>query len=277
MIASVKCWGRGSSLNTQKVLWALAELDMDCELVLASNLLGPDSPFETDPNKYGVVDTPEYLARAPTGLIPSVEIGLSSGEQLVLFESNAIVRYLALKSAESAAVLHDGTDEGFARASVWMDVALASGAGERLLKPVGYPLHSNTLRLPPAERDETIAMEARDAFVTEALTLLEPLLGRSDYLAGGAFSMGDIPIACVVNRFFFCLSAASSYGWDFREAEVRTKLPNIIAWYTRLTQRPAFLVGCVEPEAEHFGIDMTTVVEHWTGAAPRQSAHTPKL
>ena len=89
--------------------------------------------------------------------------------------------------------------------------------------------------------------------------------------------MGDIPIACVVNRFFFCLSAASSYGWDFREAEGRTKLPNIIAWYTRLTQRPAFLVGCVEPEAEHFGIDMTTVVEHWTGAAPRQSAHTPKL
>jgi hypothetical protein len=42
MIASVKCWGRGSSLNTQKVLWALAELDMDCELVLTSNLLGPD-------------------------------------------------------------------------------------------------------------------------------------------------------------------------------------------------------------------------------------------
>ena len=89
-IRSVKIWGRGSSLNCQKVFWALcvapatpptlahtpphphsltpsaatggrcrAECGLDYELVLASAILGPDSPFESDPNKFGVVDTPE--------------------------------------------------------------------------------------------------------------------------------------------------------------------------------------------------------------------------
>ena len=76
-IRSVKIWGRGSSLNCQKVFWALcvapatppaipppltrcsAECGLDYELVLASAILGPDSPFESDPNKYGIVDTPE--------------------------------------------------------------------------------------------------------------------------------------------------------------------------------------------------------------------------
>jgi len=81
-IRSVKIWGRGSSLNCQKVFWRCAsphptppplaitqsashgcrcsaECGLDYELVLASAILGPDSPFESDPNKYGVVDTPE--------------------------------------------------------------------------------------------------------------------------------------------------------------------------------------------------------------------------
>ena len=57
-------------------------------------------------------------------------------------------------------------------------------------------------------------------------------------------------------------------GFEARPVRPRTEhRPGV-----SLTQRPAFLVGCVEPEAEHFGMDMRTVVEHWTGAAPRQSA-----
>ena len=146
------------------------------------------------------------LDRTPTGLIPTAEISFGSrqipqqlpaAEPLVLYESNTIVRYLASKAPGA---LHDGTDEGFARASVWMDVALAKGAGERLLTPVGYPLHSHTLRHPPEEREEAVAVAARDEFVAEAQTMLEPALGRQPYLGGADFSMADIPIGCLVNR-----------------------------------------------------------------------------
>src|SRR3712207_8738523 len=43
--------------------------------------------------KFGVVDTPEYRAMNPNGLVPTIEI-----DGFVLWESNAIVRHLDRKS-----------------------------------------------------------------------------------------------------------------------------------------------------------------------------------
>src|SRR5260370_1546277 len=75
----IKLWGRTNSLNVQKVLWTLAELDLAYERTDAGM-------------KFGVVNTPAYRAMNPNGLVPTI-----ADDGFILWESNVIVRYLAAK------------------------------------------------------------------------------------------------------------------------------------------------------------------------------------
>lgn len=69
--------GRKTSNNVQKVLWLLDELEIS---YLQEDYGGP----------YGKTTTPEYLAINPHGTVPTV-----IENNLVLWESNTILRYLA--------------------------------------------------------------------------------------------------------------------------------------------------------------------------------------
>ena len=73
----MKIWGRVNSTNVRKVLWCAEEIGLAYEQIPAGGA-------------FGIVDTPEYRALNPNGLVPCLEDG-----GLVLWESNAIVRYLA--------------------------------------------------------------------------------------------------------------------------------------------------------------------------------------
>ena len=75
----LKIWGRTTSINVQKVLWCCAELDLKYDRVDAGG-------------KFGVNNTPEYLAMNPNGLVPTIQ-----DDGLTLWESHAIVRYLSRK------------------------------------------------------------------------------------------------------------------------------------------------------------------------------------
>ena len=72
----LKIWGRKNSSNVRKALWIAHELGLDFESIDAGGA-------------FGVVDEPHYRARNPNGLVPMLE-----DDDLVLWESNAIVRYL---------------------------------------------------------------------------------------------------------------------------------------------------------------------------------------
>lgn len=75
----MKLWGRVNSVNVQKVLWTLAELDLNFERI--------DAGFA-----YGKNKEPFFLKLNPNGLVLVLE-----DQQFVLWESNSIVRYLAHK------------------------------------------------------------------------------------------------------------------------------------------------------------------------------------
>ena len=75
----LKIWGRLNSINVQKVLWCCGELGLKYERVNAGN-------------ESGVNDTPAYHALNPNGLVPTIE-----DDGFVLWESNAIIRYLSSK------------------------------------------------------------------------------------------------------------------------------------------------------------------------------------
>ena len=76
--------GRATSLNVQAVMWLLAELDLPVERL--------DLGFP-----FGGTDTPEYRAMNPNGLVPTMQ-----DEHVTLFESAAILRYLAARRDEAA-------------------------------------------------------------------------------------------------------------------------------------------------------------------------------
>ena len=89
---TIKIWGRPSSARTQKVLLAMAELGLPHELVLASGTMGAGGHVAKGNQAFGVVNTPEYRAMNPNGTVPTI---LDDG--FVLWESNAILQYLAMK------------------------------------------------------------------------------------------------------------------------------------------------------------------------------------
>ena len=75
----IRLWGRLSSINVRKVVFALQLLDV---------------PFERRDagGSFGIVHTPDYLVRNPNALVP-----LLDDDGFTLWESNVIVRYLAAR------------------------------------------------------------------------------------------------------------------------------------------------------------------------------------
>src|SRR6185503_3524707 len=101
----LKVWGRKNSSNVQKVMWAVGELGLAHERI---DIGGP----------FGGNREPAYLALNPNGLVPTVEDG-----DLVLWESNSIVRHLA--SRHGAGTLEPADPATRALASQWMDWQLS--------------------------------------------------------------------------------------------------------------------------------------------------------
>src|SRR4051812_39445956 len=170
----LKVWGRRNSINVQKVLWALAELRVAHEQV--------DAGME-----FGIVNTPEFLARNPNGQVPMAE-----EDGLVLWESNSIVRYIA---ARHGAGRLWPTDPGArARSDKWMDWVLSQ------MMPVLGPVFRNLIRTSPERRDQAEIdhgirrMEALWPMVEDSLA--------APYLAGDQLTIGDIAVGVCVYRWY---------------------------------------------------------------------------
>lgn len=78
----LRLWGRVNSLNVQKVLWTLDELGLAHERIDAGGA-------------FGGLDRPDYARLNPNRRVPLLEDGA-----VVVWESNAIVRYLAARYGE---------------------------------------------------------------------------------------------------------------------------------------------------------------------------------
>ena len=76
----LKIWGRNTSSNVQKAMWAIGELGLQCERI---DIGGP----------FGKNNEAPYLAMNPNGVVPTLE----EEDGFILWESNSIVRYLGAK------------------------------------------------------------------------------------------------------------------------------------------------------------------------------------
>ncbi len=190
--------GRASSINVQKVVWCARELGL---------------PFErTDiGGGFGGTDTPAYRAMNPNGLVPVID-----DDGFVMWESNAIVRYLAAGHGEGTLwplSLHTRAD-----ADRWMDWQATE------LGPTMRDAFIQLVRTVPEKRDQ--ARIAASANASERLVaILDGHLAQRAYVTGHAFTMGDIPVGVQIHRW---LGIPIS----------RAPRPNIEAWYARLRARP---------------------------------------
>jgi glutathione S-transferase len=196
----LKVWGRKTSSNVQKVMWAVGELKLAHERV---DIGGP----------FGGNKEPAYLAMNPNGLVPTIEDG-----DLILWESNAIVRYLA--GLHGAGTLEPADPKTRARASQWMDWQIS------VLGPAIGPAFLGLIRT-PAEKRDNAAIAASQAKTIEVMKMLDAALAKHPYVAGNAFSIGDIPVGIMAYRY-----------WQL--VPERPEMPNLRRWYGDIEKRPAF-------------------------------------
>ena len=78
----LKIWGRNTSSNVQKVIWALGEMKVPFERIDVGGA-------------FGKTKEAAYLAMNPNSLVPTLE----EEDGFTLWESNSIIRYLAAKHA----------------------------------------------------------------------------------------------------------------------------------------------------------------------------------
>jgi len=171
----LKIWGRLTSVNVQKVVWCADELGLAYDRIEA----GRD---------FGLVDTPGYRAKNPNGLVPVIE-----DDGFVLWESNAIVRYLASRYSEGT--LWPADRQVRADADRWMDWQATS------FNPVIGPAFWQLIRTAPDRRDAAVIEAARETG-EKKLAILDAHLATREFVAGPSFTMGDIPLGCSVDRWY---------------------------------------------------------------------------
>jgi glutathione S-transferase len=196
----LKVWGRNTSSNVQKVMWAVAELGLEHERFDIGGAFGKNRD-------------PAYLAMNPNGLVPTLQDG-----DFILWESNAIIRYLTREYGDQK--LEGADARSRARANQWMDWQLS------VLGPAITPAFWGLIRTPPEKRDMA-AIAAAQAKTTEAMKILDTQLGRTEFVAGDAFTMGDIPVGVMAYRY-----------WQL--VPERPELPHLQVWYAALQKRAPF-------------------------------------
>jgi glutathione S-transferase len=195
----LKIWGRISSINVRKVVFTAQLLELPFERIDAGAA-------------FGIVKTPDYLARNPNALVPTLEDG-----EFTLWESNVIVRYLSAR--HSAGQLYpEGLRERF-DAERWMDWQ------QTTLNGAGREAFIQLFRTAPEKRSAQ-AIAASVAATEPLLAVLDAHLARRDFMAGDRLTMADIPIACEMHRW---------WGLPLEHPEH----PHLRRWYEGLRALPA--------------------------------------
>ena len=197
-------WGRISSINVRKVVWCAQELGLDFQRTEAGG-------------KFGVVQTPDYLALNPNALVPCIDDGEDEA-RVVLWESNVIVRYLCARHSHGALYPIDLPARFDAeRWMDWQQTTMNKASGGAFVQWV---------RVAAAERNDAVIAASVNA--TEPLfALLDAHLATRAFLCGDQFTMADIPLGCEAHRWFGL--PASEY--------TRPAWPNVERWFADLKAR----------------------------------------
>lgn len=212
--AMLTIWGRRSSFNVQKVMWLVGELQLAHQHIEAGG-------------SFGGLDTAEFRRMNPHGQVPVIK-----DDRVVVWESHAILRYLAARYGQDKFWCNDAAKR--AEYEQWMDWAQTALQPDFL---VG--IFWGFYRTPADQRNVAAIRHSVDR-CTAHFRLLDELLTDRSFLLGDALTLADIPIGCHLYRYFNL------------EIE-RPYIPNVEAWYQRLQQRPAYQEHVMLPFQDLYG------------------------
>ena len=194
----LKIWGRISSVNVQKVVWVADEMGLKYERIDAGGA-------------FGKTKSPEYLAMNPNSLVPVIE-----EDGFVLYESNAIVRYLAAR--DSGGKLWPEDLRKRADVDRWMEWQSSS------FTPAMRDAFWQLVRTPEDKRDPA-AVEKSRAESERLAGILDAHLTNHRYLTENGFTAADIVVGCATHR------------WLLLPVK-REPRPNLQRWYDEIKSRP---------------------------------------
>ena len=192
--------GRNNSSNVQKVVWSLNEMDVPYERIDAGG-------------SFGIVNKSEYLAMNPNARVPTMD-----DQGFILWESNAIIRYLAAKYDPGG--LHPLDSQNRASADRWMDWQ------QTTVVPLITPIFWNLIRTPEAERDLDVIENCRKGMI-KVMKIMNDNLDKQPYMISDQLTMADIPLGVVVYRWLTLI-------------QDRPEMPKLESWYKTLSERTAF-------------------------------------
>jgi len=199
-MSQITVWGRASSANVQKVLWALDEVKQPYERIDAGG-------------RFGGLDTPEYGGMNPNRLVPVLRDG-----ELTLWESSAIVRYVAARYGAGSLWPEDPAER--AHADQWADWVSTT------FQPAWIGVFLQVVRVAPSKRDrQAVATAVNNA--AQKFAMLDSRLANVPYVGGDSFTFADI------------LAGTALYRWETMDID-RPKLANVDAWHERLKQHDGF-------------------------------------
>ena len=195
-------WGRANSVNVQKVLWCLRELDLGYDRIDAGMAFGRNTEADS-------------LAMNPNGRIPTLVEG-----DFVLWESNSMMRYLCLAHGKGSPIYPQAPK---ARAAVdrWLDWTLST------LQPVDRPVFWALVRTPPAQRDMVAIQKDADAEAVQ-WRIVDAQLATRRFIEGEDLTIADIALGAYARRWF------GVEGID------KPKLAHLERWFAQFAGRPGF-------------------------------------
>ncbi|MCD2323865.1 glutathione S-transferase family protein [Sphingomonas sp. IC-56] len=190
-------WGRLNSHNVKKVAWFAEELGIPYVRHDVGGSFGIDAA---------------YLAKNPNALIPTIEDG-----EVTLWESNAILRYLAARHGGERFWPADSAQR--ALADRWMDWQFGYADAQR-------DAFFNLVRRQHDARDAGAIARSAEACAKQ-MAILDRYLAEAAWLSGADFGIGDVPMGVYAHTWFTL-------------AIDRPRLEHVEAWYARLRERPGY-------------------------------------
>ena len=172
------------------------------------------------------VKSPEFLSLNPNNKIPAIVDPNAEGGPLGLFESGAILLYLADKSGKL------GGDTPAQKAKVTQWLMFQMGGLGPMFGQLGF-----FSKFAGSEWEDKRPQQRYIAEAKRLMAVLEAELADRDWIAGD-YSIADIAIAPWLRALEF-YGVKELLGWDDH--------PNLIAYLDRFVARPAVQKGLVTP------------------------------
>lgn len=207
-------YGRKSSFNVQKVMWLVGELGLEHKHIELGG-------------SFGGLDTPEFLGLNPHGRVPVID-----DDETIVWESHAILRYLAACYGDRTMWSND--PEVRSHVDRWVDWSATTLQPDFLIG-----IFWGFYRTPEAQRN-TAAIDKAIARTGQHMMLLDRHLADRQFMTGRNFSLADVAVGTNLYRYFNIEIA-------------RPSTPSVERWYKLLQERPAYREHVMIPFGELFG------------------------